>query len=320
MALVRPGGVLLAMVLIIVSNTFYSYGESLTAAFLPELARPESMGKVSGWGWGFGYLGGMLTLVGCLAYVLHAQGQGQGASHFVPVTLLITAVVYALAASVTFALLRERAQGVSSDGAASSVGAGFTRLKQTFGEARRYGDFIWLLACTVAYQGGVAVAIKLAAIYAEQVIGFLPQETMVLILVLNVASAAGFTAAPRMAAYNVSKAGVVSLSETLAAELAGSGVAVTVLCPTFVRTNIFDGELIEPGAAGLARRIAGLAGFSAERVARTTLNAHDSGRLYVVPQLDAQLLWRTKRLLPAPYTRAAGLLGRLVPDEEGSHR
>ena len=191
MALVRPGGVLLAMVLIIVSNTFYSYGESLTAAFLPELARPESMGKVSGWGWGFGYLGGMLTLVGCLAYVLHAQGQGQGASQFVPVTLLITAVVYALAASVTFALLRERAQGVSSDGAASSVGAGFTRLKQTFGEARRYGDFIWLLACTVAYQGGVAVAITLAAIYAEQVIGFLPQETMVLILVLNVAAAAG---------------------------------------------------------------------------------------------------------------------------------
>ena len=191
MALVRPGGVLLAMVLIIVSNTFSSYGESLTAAFLPELARPEAMGKVSGWGWGFGYLGGMLTLVGCLAYVLHAQGQGQGASHFVPVTLLITAVVYALAASVTFALLRERAQGVSSDGAASSVGAGFTRLKQTFGEARRYRDFIWLLACTVAYQGGVAVAITLAAIYAEQVIGFVPQETMLLIFVLNIAAALG---------------------------------------------------------------------------------------------------------------------------------
>ncbi|QSR28555.1 short-chain dehydrogenase [Nocardioides aromaticivorans] len=138
--------------------------------------------------------------------------------------------------------------------------------------------------------------------------------------VINVASAAGFTAAPRMAAYNVSKAGVVSLSETLAAELAGTGIAVTVLCPTFVRTNIFDGELIDPGAAGMARRIARIAGFSADRVARTTLDAHDKGRLYVVPQLDAQLLWRTKRLLPAPYTRAAGLLGRFVPDEEGASR
>ncbi|WGX96429.1 SDR family oxidoreductase [Nocardioides sp. L-11A] len=138
--------------------------------------------------------------------------------------------------------------------------------------------------------------------------------------VINVASAAGFTAAPRMGAYNVSKAGVVSLSETLAAELAGTGIAVTVLCPTFVRTNIFDGDLIDPAAAGLARRIAKLVGFSAERVARTTLDAHDKGRLYVVPQLDAQLLWRTKRLLPAPYTRVAGLLGRFAPDEEGADR
>lgn len=133
--------------------------------------------------------------------------------------------------------------------------------------------------------------------------------------VINVASAAGFTAAPRMGAYNVSKAGVVSLSETLAAELAGTGIAVTVLCPTFVKTNIFDSALIDAGAARLARRIAGIAGFSAERVARTTLDAHDRGRLYVVPQLDAQLLWHAKRLLPTPYARAAGLLGRLLPDE-----
>ncbi len=60
LAFVQPGGVVLAMVLIIVSNTFYVYGESLTAAFLPELARGDSLGKVSGWGWGFGYFGGML--------------------------------------------------------------------------------------------------------------------------------------------------------------------------------------------------------------------------------------------------------------------
>ncbi|RZS32655.1 short-subunit dehydrogenase [Herbihabitans rhizosphaerae] len=132
--------------------------------------------------------------------------------------------------------------------------------------------------------------------------------------VINVASAAGFTAAPKMAAYNVSKAGVVSLSETLAAELSGSGVRVTVLCPTFVRTAIFGGELIDPGVGQLARKIAGVVGFSAERVARTTLDAHDRGRLYVVPQPDAQILWRAKRFLPTPYARIAGLLGRLVPD------
>lgn len=131
--------------------------------------------------------------------------------------------------------------------------------------------------------------------------------------VINVASAAGFTAAPRMAAYNVSKAGVVSLSETLAAELSGTGVAVTVLCPTFVRTNIFGGELIDAAASSLAKRMSGVIGFSPERVARMTLDAHDRGRLYVVPQPDAQLLWHAKRLLPTPYARMAGVLGRFVP-------
>lgn len=132
--------------------------------------------------------------------------------------------------------------------------------------------------------------------------------------IINVASAAGFSAAPRMAAYNVSKAGVVSLSETLAAELSGTGIAVTVLCPTFVRTNIFGGDLIDPAAAELARKVARVAGFSPERVARTTLDAHDRGRLYVLPQLDAKALWGLKRLAPSPYARVAGLVGRFAPE------
>ncbi|HEY0885788.1 MAG TPA: MFS transporter, partial [Ramlibacter sp.] len=110
LAFARPGSVALAMLLIVVSNTFYSYGESLTAAFLPELAREHSLGKVSGWGWGFGYFGGMLALGLCLGYVIWAQGQGIPAAQFVPVTMLITAVLYGTAALVTFRLLRERAQ------------------------------------------------------------------------------------------------------------------------------------------------------------------------------------------------------------------
>lgn len=179
--------VVLAMAMVIVSNTFYSYGESLTGAFLPELATPEGMGKMSGWGWGFGYVGGMLTLGVCLAYVLWSQARGLPASHFVPVTMLIAAAVYGMAACVTFALLPERAQP-QPDRAPEGA---WTQLRRTFREARGYRDFMGVLACTVCYQAGVAVAITLAAIYAEQVIGFLPQETMVLIFVLNLAAAVG---------------------------------------------------------------------------------------------------------------------------------
>ena len=191
LALAQPGSVALAMVLIIVSNTFYSYGESLTAAFLPELARDHSLGKVSGWGWGFGYFGGMLALGLCLGYVIWAQGQGIPAARFVPVTMLITAVLYGAAALVTFRLLRERAQPNPEAARTGGLKASLRQLHRTFGHARQFRDFMWLMACAVCYQGGVAVAVTLAAIYAETVIGFQQQETMVLIFVLNLAAAGG---------------------------------------------------------------------------------------------------------------------------------
>jgi UMF1 family MFS transporter len=191
LALAGPGSVALAVLLVILSNTFFSYGDSLTAAFLPELAKPDALGKVSGWGWSFGYFGGMLTLGLSLGYVLWAQKQGISADQFVPVTMLITAVIYGAAALVTFRLLKERAQPNPRALAQSGFKASLVQLQKTFREARRFKDFMWLLACAVFYQGGVAVAIALAAIYAEQVIGFAPQETMVLIFVLNIAAAVG---------------------------------------------------------------------------------------------------------------------------------
>ncbi len=191
LGLVGPGAVVLGVVLIVVSNVFFAWGESLVAAFLPELAKPEAMGRVSGWGWSLGYVGGMLALGLSLGYVLWAQAQGQKAEQFVPVTMLITAGVFAVAAMFTLGLLRERAQPVAKPGGASGWRESLRQLRRTFREARRYQDFMWLLACVAAYQGGVAVAITLAAIYAEQVIGFVQQETMVLIFVLNIAAALG---------------------------------------------------------------------------------------------------------------------------------
>ncbi len=190
LALVGPGQVALGLFILVLSNTFFSYGESLTASFLPELAKPEAMGRVSGWGWSLGYVGGMLTLGVCLVYVLAAQARGESGAQFVPVTMLITAAVYGAAAWVTFALLREHSPA-RPQAPVQSVMQSLRHLRQTLREALPYRDFTQLLACAVAYQGGVAVAITLAAIYAEQVIGFQPQETMVLIFVLNIAAFVG---------------------------------------------------------------------------------------------------------------------------------
>ena len=189
LALAGQGDVALAVAAIVLSNLFYSYGESLTAAFLPELARREALGKVSGWGWSFGYFGGMLSLGLSLAYVLWAQRRGQPATQFVPVTMLITAGVYGLASLATFALLRERA--VAQPGAADGLAASLARLRLTWREAQRYRDFSWLLACAAAYQAGIAVVITLAAVYAVQVLGFQQTQTMLLVFLVNIAAAVG---------------------------------------------------------------------------------------------------------------------------------
>ena len=190
LAAVGRGDLWLAVAAVVVSNLFYAYGESLTAAFLPELAQRHAMGRVSGWGWSFGYFGGMLTLGLSLGYVLWAQGQGLPATHFVPVTMLITATVYGLASLVTFWLLKERAvpQPVAVGRAAVSA---WQRMVRTWLEARRYEDFMWLLGCALFYQAGIAVVIALAAVYAEQVLGFKQIDTMMLIFLVNIASAVG---------------------------------------------------------------------------------------------------------------------------------
>ena len=190
---VGPGDVALGMLLIIVSNTFYACGESLIAAFLPELATGPGMGRVSGWGWALGYVGGMLCLGLCLAYVLQAQARGEPAASFVPVTMVVTALFYGAASLFTFAWLRDRAQPMREDGGrGATVRMGqWQRLRLSVRSLQHYPELARLLACIVAYQAGVAVAITLAAIYAEQVMGFQPQETMVLIFALNIAATAG---------------------------------------------------------------------------------------------------------------------------------
>ena len=191
-----PGDILWAVVFVILSNAFFSYGESLIAAFLPELARPNSLGRVSGWGWSFGYFGGMLALGASLAYVLWAQAQGLPAAHFVPVTMLLTAGIYAGASLLTFALLRERAQPQAAALAVAGAGgaglaASLAQLARTWRQARRYRDFSSLLACAVAYQAGISVVVALAAIYAEQALGFKQTDTMMLIFLVNIAAALG---------------------------------------------------------------------------------------------------------------------------------
>lgn len=190
LALAGPGDLVLAIFFVVLSNFFFGSGENLIAAFLPELAQEDSLGTISGWGWSLGYLGGLVSLGLCLAYISWAQAQGLGAAHFVPVSMLITAVLFALASVPTFLWLRERAlpQGESGTGWAGSA---FTRIKATLHHAHDFTDLRRLLICIVFYQAGIQAVITLAAVYAEQAMKFTTRQTLVLIVVVNLMAAAG---------------------------------------------------------------------------------------------------------------------------------
>lgn len=184
-----PGTLAMTLVIIVLSNYFFGSGENLIAAFLPELADSEAMGRVSGWGWSIGYLGGLLSLGLCLAYITWAQGKGMPASQFVPDTMLITAALFALVSLPTFIWLKERA--VPHPQRAGMMATAWGRVLQTLREAQRYRDLRRFLLCVVFYQAGIQAVIALAAIYAQEAMKFTTQQTIVLILVVNVTAAVG---------------------------------------------------------------------------------------------------------------------------------
>ena len=179
---VSPGMVFLGLALIVLSNYFFGTGENLIAAFLPELADSRAMGRVSGWGWSFGYLGGITALGLCLAYILSSE---QPAAHTVPVTMLITAAFFAIAAAPTFVFLKERALPQPRRESP------WVRVRQTLQHAKHFDDLRRFLLCVLFYQAGITAVVSLAAIYAEQAMQFTMRETIVLILVVNVTAALG---------------------------------------------------------------------------------------------------------------------------------
>ncbi|MCG3187092.1 MAG: hypothetical protein IOMNBAOH_01689 [Rhodocyclaceae bacterium] len=189
LALAGPGEIMLAVLALVLSNYFFGSGENLIAAFLPEIAETEHLGKVSGWGWSLGYVGGLVSLGASLAYVHVAQARGDPAEAFVPACMLITAALFALASLPTFLWLVERARPQPHRHGA--VRAALGRLAATLRATRRFRDLARFLVCIVFYQAGIQAVIALAAIYAQQAIGFTTTETLALVAVVNIAAALG---------------------------------------------------------------------------------------------------------------------------------
>lgn len=111
-----------------------------------------------------------------------------------------------------------------------------------------------------------------------------------------------------MSVYNVTKAGVLALSETLSSELKKNNIKVNVLCPTLVPTNIIKSGRLPGRYSKLAdHALMNYSMTTSEAVAKLTLDRLDKGQLYTTPQVDAKVFWMMKRASPKWYTNLLGL-------------
>lgn len=191
LSLYGPGAVIPAMVTLMIANTAFGTGEDLIAAFLPELATKEDMGRISSIGWAAGYIGGLLSLGSCLIYVSWALHQKQNATDYVPLIMLFCALSFGLAVVPTFLYLKERAIPDPAAKGKNPIVTGFARLKTTIRHASHYRDLFRFLITLFLYSCGTTTIVHLASVYAQEVVKFTTQDSIIMILVVNLTAAIG---------------------------------------------------------------------------------------------------------------------------------
>jgi UMF1 family MFS transporter len=186
---VRPGAVVLGLVLFVVADVGFALGGGLISAFLPEIATPRTMGRVSGLGWGLGYFGGLACLV--LARPLLAGGFTADNLQGLRLTWVVTGLFFLLAGIPTFALLRERAPRHPLGGAAGAARNAYLRLRTTARSLRHFSELARFLVVALLATSGLSAVIAFSAVYAERTIGFGPDDLILLFIALQLTAAAG---------------------------------------------------------------------------------------------------------------------------------
>jgi len=136
--------------------------------------------------------------------------------------------------------------------------------------------------------------------------------------IINTASFAAIAPSPSMAAYNVAKAGIVALSETLYGELSPYGVGVTVICPMFFRTNIHKaGRFHNKTTKQFIEESTRKSVLTAEDVADAAILAMRRKQLYVIPGRQARWYWWRRRLMPTTFLKGISRdVARRLRDDE----
>ena len=196
LALVGPGGVGPAITLIVVSNAAFMMSESLVGSFLPELSTPETMGKISGLGWGIGYFGGLASVILATRVVIRSSPELNPARYISENQMAMVAVglFFLITATPTFLLVRNRsrpAPGFERAGAITLLRAGLEEFGRTVQTARQNRILFQFLAAFMVYMAGLDAIVKFVGIYAREEVHLSTAQLGMLFLVLQLSAAAG---------------------------------------------------------------------------------------------------------------------------------
>jgi UMF1 family MFS transporter len=191
----QPGDTLRTLVLFVLANVAFEMGHVFYNAFLPDVATSRNMGRVSGFGWALGYLGGLLALILCYVGLVVPDepwfGIGKEGHQNIRSITIVVAIWFAVFSVPTFLWVPDRrALGGSSSGE-TRAGDLFRRLVRTFGEIRKHRDIFCLLLARLFYNDGLMTIFVLGGIYAQETFGFDRGEIFQFGIVLNVAAGVG---------------------------------------------------------------------------------------------------------------------------------
>ena len=186
---VQAGDIVLGLVLFGLANVGFELGYTFYNAFLVELADRRDMGRLSGYGWGLGYAGGLVSLA--LAYPFVKGGLSSDNLDSYRQSFVMTAGFFLVASLPTFLYLRERALPQPLLPGIPAWRVGFVRLSKTFREIRRYRQlFVYLIAFLV-YTDGINTVVIFSGIFAAQVLGFTPSDLIIYFLITQLTAGAG---------------------------------------------------------------------------------------------------------------------------------
>lgn len=189
LALVGPGDLWTGAILFALAKVFYSSGENFTASFLPDIAPPEEMGKVSGYAWGLGFFGGIACLLLCAPYMENIADPAHAGT--TAKTNLIVAGFFFLAAIPTFLFVKERGVAQELPRGETLLSVGFSRLRETMGEVGHLRELAKFLGVFSFYNAGLCVIVAFTSVYAERELAFTAVELSKFFIAINVVAAMG---------------------------------------------------------------------------------------------------------------------------------